>query len=246
MPVFDAHAYLTSAAFFDATRTREHVLSAMDRFELDAIALVSHVGITCDYAEGNHNLREVVDAEAGIFAYVTLNTEFQDESMQEQRLYLSKREFIGSLLVSGPGQRVSLSRARDIVNAQRRYVKPVALMPQGTDEVVAATAIAEEFNQIKFIWLGMGGDGWRAAIDSAKKCLNVHLEISGNLDAEKIAYAVTSISARRLHFGSALPFGDPSIYKGMVDECDILTTSDRNRIFLDNSLALFQINAEVE
>ena len=90
MPIFDSHTYLTSSSFFSSMRTRPQVLGVMDRFGLDAIALVSHLGVTCDYTSGNRNLREVCDAESGIFGYVTLNTEFQEDSIQEQRLYLGK------------------------------------------------------------------------------------------------------------------------------------------------------------
>lgn len=246
MPVFDCHTYLTAAAFFGTMRTQKQVQTAMQRFGLDAVALVSDLGVTCDFAAGNRQVKEVVDAEAGIFGFVTLNAEFADESIQEQRTYLFKREFVGSVLVAGPGEVITLSLAREVVNAQRRYTKPVALLLKTNEQVAAAKAIAEEFNQMKFLWLGMAGDAWRPAVEVAKRCLNVHLEISGNLDVEKVAHAATAISARRIHFGSGLPYGDPNIYRGMVEECETLTTSDRNRIFFDNALALFQINAEVE
>jgi predicted TIM-barrel fold metal-dependent hydrolase len=246
MPVFDCHTYLTVASLSASMRTREQVLDTMERFGLDAVALVSGLGATCDFSNGNRLLREVVDEEQGLMGYVTLNWCYPDASMQEQRMYMSKREFVGGYLVGEPGQPVNPKAAADIINAQRRYGKPIAIPASNSAEVSAARHLAEEYAQIKFIILGMGGDDWRGAVDVAKKCLNVHLEISGNLDADKITFAANSVSARRLLFGSGLPNGDPSLYQGLVEDCDILTTSDRKRIFFDNSLALFQIHAEVD
>jgi predicted TIM-barrel fold metal-dependent hydrolase len=47
-------------------------------------------------------------------------------------------------------------------------------------------------------------------------------------------------------FGSGLPAGNPTLYKEMTQECQILTSFDKKRILLDNALSLFQIEAEVE
>jgi predicted TIM-barrel fold metal-dependent hydrolase len=246
MPFFDCHTYLTVASFSSSMRTREQVLETMERFGLDAVALISGLGASCDFSNGNRLLREVLDDEQGLFGYVTLNVAYPDESLQEQRMYMSKREFVGGVLIGEPGRPVTLMHARDIVNAQRRYGKPIALYAWDTDAVHAAREIAEEFTQIRFILLTMGGADWRSAVETAKKCLNVNLEISGSLDADKLTVAANAISARRIIFGSGLPNGDPSLYRGLVQDCEILTTSDRNRIALDNALALFQIHAEVE
>ncbi len=246
MPVFDCHAYLSVASFSASMRTREQVLGTMERFELDAVALVSGLGASCDFSNGNRLLREVLDEEQGLMGYVTLNTTYPDASLQEQRMYLSKREFVGAFLVGEPGKPINPKAAADIVNAQRRYSKPIVISATNSAEVHAVRLLAEEFTQIKFLVLGMGGDDWRGAVDVAKKFTNVNLEISGSLDADKITYAANAISARRLLFGSGLPNGDPSLFQGLIEDCEILTTSDRKRIFLDNALALFQIHAEVE
>ncbi|MDR3708536.1 MAG: amidohydrolase family protein [Capsulimonadaceae bacterium] len=246
MPLFDCHTYLTVASFSSSMRTREQVLESMERFGLDGVALISGLGASGDFSNGNRMLREVVDEEQGLLGYVTLNASYPEESLQEQRMYMSKHEFVGGVLIAEPGRPVTLKAARDIVNAQRRYGKPILLYTGDTAAVHAAQEIAEEFHLIKFIFLGMGGNDWRAAVETARKCLNVNLEISGCLDADKVTVAVNAISARRIVFGSGLPHGDPSLYRGLVQDCEILTTSDRNRITLDNALALFKINAEVE
>lgn len=246
MAVFDCHTYMTVASFSAAMRTRDQVLATMERFELDAVALISGLGASCDFSNGNRLLREVVDEEQGLMGYVTLNTSYVEESLQEQRMYLSKREFVGAMIVGEPGEPINPKSAADLINAQRRYGKPIVISATNSAQVHSVRLLAEEYTQIKFLMLGMGGDDWRAAVDTAKKNLNVHLEISGSLDADKITYAANSISARRLLFGSGLPNGDPSLYQGLVQESDILTTSDRKRIFVDNALALFQIHAEVE
>jgi predicted TIM-barrel fold metal-dependent hydrolase len=237
---------MTVASFSAAMRTRDQVLATMDRFELDGVALISGLGTTCDFSNGNRLLREVLDEEQGLMGYVTLNTAYVEESLQEQRMYMSKREFVGGILIGETGKPINPKTASDIVNAQRRYGKPIAVIATNSEQVHSVRMLAEEFTQIKFLMLGMGGDDWRAAVDTAKKNLNVHLEISGSLDADKVTFAANSISARRLLFGSGLPNGDPSLYQGLVEDCEILTTTDRKRIAIDNALALFQIHAEVD
>jgi predicted TIM-barrel fold metal-dependent hydrolase len=227
-------------------RSQQFVMQTMERFEIDAIALISGLGVSTDFAAGNQILKEVVDENFGIYGYATLNTSFPEESIQEQRLYLNKRSFVGALLIGEPGKPVALKAAREILNAQRRYLKPVAIITRSTADVHAAQELAEEFNQMKLILLSMGGDDWRSAVEAAKRLTNITLELSGSWDSDKITVAANALSSRRLIFGSGLPYGDPNLFQELIKNCPLLTTGDKKRIFLDNALALYQIDAEVE
>ena len=93
---------------------------------------------------------------------------------------------------------MTLEDARDILNAQRRYAKPVAIHVPDGEAVQAGREIAAAFTAMKFVFLGMGGDDWRSAVRVAKQHLNVYLEISGSLDSDKIAQASAVLTPRKL------------------------------------------------
>jgi predicted TIM-barrel fold metal-dependent hydrolase len=246
MPLFDIHTYLTADPMATSLQTQQDVLGAMDRYQIDAVALISGMAAACDFVAGNSLLRDVVGSEQGIFGWVTLNTDHPDQSLEEQRLYLTRREFVGAALFPRANAPVTLEDSRELVNAHRRYTKPLLIHTPDVASVHAARRIAEEFTQMKIILLTMGGEDWHAGVEAAKACLNVYLEISGSLDADKVAYAATAVSSRKLLFGSGLPFADPSLYMGLVEEASVLSGSDRRRIYIDNALTLFNIQAEVE
>lgn len=246
MPLFDIHTYLTTDPMGTSLQTQQDVLAAMDRYQVDAVALISGMAATCDFVAGNRLLRDVVSSEQGIFGWVTLNADYPDQSLEEQRLYLSRREFVGAAFFPRAQTPVTLEDTRELVNAHRRYTKPLVIYTPDLAAVHAARRIAEEFTQMRIILLTMGGEDWHAAVEAAKTCLNLYLEISDSLDADKIAYAATALSARKLVFGSGLPFADPSLFVGLVEEASVLSGSDRRRIYIDNALSLFNIQAEVE
>jgi hypothetical protein len=99
---------------------------------------------------------------------------------------------------------------------------------------------------MKFLLLGMGGEDWRAAVAAAKQHLNLYLEISGSLDADKVAHAAATVTPRKLVYGSGLPYQDPELTVALVAEASGITASDRRRILAQNAQALFnaQVNGE--
>jgi predicted TIM-barrel fold metal-dependent hydrolase len=139
---------------------------------------------------------------------------------------------------------VTLGDAQEIVNAQRRYAKPVAIYTPDADAVHEASKIAAEFNGIKFILLNMGGDDWHAAVTAAKRYLNIYVEISGSLDSDKVAHAATVLTPRKLLYGSAMPYSDPELVAGMIDDAPTLTAADRSRVYSQNAAGLFSIQRD--
>ena len=107
---------------------------------------------------------------------------------------------------------------------------------------ISVRAIAAEFPTMQIVMLGMGGDAWRSAVEAAKKHVNIHLDISGSRDVDKISHAYSTIAARRLLFGSGMPFAEPPLYEVLIAESKVLTTNDRNRVFRQNAAALFHTN----
>ena len=246
MPTFDVHAYYGATPFSNATATREAILATMRRSEIDGAAFISALAADCDFITGNRRLREIVSPDEGLFGWVTLNASYSAESQEEQRRHLNKRGMVGAALFGAPGRPVVLEDAREILNAQRRYTKPVALSVPDAEAVHAARQIAAEFPAMRFIFLGMGGEDWRAGMAVAKQHLNVYLEISGSLDTDKVALASSVITPRKLLYGSALPNGSPEVTRALVESAPTMTRADRNRILSENAIALLRTEMQTE
>jgi predicted TIM-barrel fold metal-dependent hydrolase len=246
MPLFDIHAYFGPAPIVGGLTDLDSIIAVKERFGIDAIGLISLRARYSDFVEGNAQVRTVADANSGIFAYVTGSTSYPDETIQEMRIYLGKHAFLGTVLFPNNGVPVKLAEARDIINAGRRYTKPILIYVDSREGVIEAANIAEEFEQLRFILLNMGGEDWRFAVNAARRHINIFLEISGTFDAEKITHAAASISPRKLLFGSGIPFTDPNLYEGMLKEAPTLSASERKRVEFDNALSAFNIEAEVE
>ena len=100
---------------------------------------------------------------------------------------------------------------------------------------------------IKFpliILLTMGGEDWHSAVAAAKRHVNLYLEISGTLDSDKIAYATSMLTPRKVLYGSCLPYSDPQLTIGLVEETKTLTANDRNRVYYQNAQQLFIVERE--
>ncbi len=246
MPMFDVHAYYGATPFSSDMATRESLLATLRRAGLDGAALISGLAADCDFVVGNRQLREIVSPEDGLFGWVMLNAGYPVESQEEQRRHLNRRGIVGAALFGTPARPVTLTDAREILNAQRRYAKPAAIFVPDAEAVYAAQQIAAEFPSMRFVFLGMGGEDWRTAVAVARQHLNVYLEVSGSLDADKIAQAASVMTARKLLYGSGLPHGSPHLTRALVESAPTLTRADRSRILSENAAALLRTTVEAE
>jgi len=246
MSRFDVFAYYTDTAVSHGMATREQLVKSMQRYDTSAIALVSGVAADCDFVTGNQSIREIASVSEGIYGLVTLNLAYPEESLEQQRLHLMRREFLASVVFGRVGFPVTLSDAQELVNAQRRYAKPIAIYTPDAEAVHEASKIAAEFTGIKFILLNMGGDDWHAAVTAAKRNLNIYLELSGSLDTDKVSHASTVLTPRKLLYGSALPYSNPELIAAMIDDAATLTASDRNRVYYQNAESLFSVQPETD
>lgn len=239
MPAFDAHAYWMDTSLTHAAASREALENAMRRYGSDRMALISGLAARCDFVTGNRGLAQILDASAGLYGYVVLSQDYSDDSQQEMRRWLGRAEFVGAVMFGQEGRPVTVDDARDILNAYRRFTKPMAIYTPDSDSVHAARVIAAEFPAMKFLLLGMGGDDWRTAVTIAKKHLNIYLETSGSLDSDKVAHASEALTPRKVLFGSGFPLAAPQAIRGLVETAPTITGADRDRILSQNAQSLF-------
>ena len=166
------------------------------------------------------------------------------EAAAQMRRHLYHSEsFIGLALYPDAvsGRPITLRQTQDLLNAYRRFAKPLLIQAPTGEAMRHVGEIAREYSNMRVIASGMGGDDWREAADVAVKPLNLYLDISGALCSEKIIYAIEHLhGARKLLFASGAPDTDPAAVLGMLDDLDI-SPDDRARILSNNAQRLFQL-----
>ena len=201
----------------------------MQKYGVERSIISSTIANSCDFRRGNAQLAEVVQEGKSLLGCVVVNINYPEQSQKEMHAYLGNDSFVAMLLTSGVrGKHVTLPEAEELLNAHRRFVKPVYLHAFDSASLLAANEMAKAFPIMKFVLLSMGGQDWRIATLLAERTLNLVLEVSGSFSPDKIKFAVEHIGSHRIVYGSGLPYVDPSAVIGLVEDADISDTDKRS------------------
>lgn len=197
-----------------------------------------------DPLQGNAQAAQTLRGSRDLRPWLVLAPDRPGDANAQMRRYLYQGDlFIGVALYPDPetGRPVTLRQAADLLNAYRRFAKPLLIATPNAEAMLHVVEIAREMGTTRVIASGMGGDEWREAIEIAAKPLNLYLDISGALNAEKILYAIQHLhGARKLLFASGAPQTDPAAMLGLLDDLD-LPAEDRARILSNNAQRLFNL-----
>ncbi|NLN77731.1 MAG: amidohydrolase family protein [Armatimonadetes bacterium] len=239
MGIIDVHAEIGSTPVWGVSFTEANLARSMQKYGVQRSVISSTIGNSCDFRRGNAQIAKIVESKKAMLGCVVVNMNYPEQAQQEMHAYLTSDQFAALLLTSGIRDRhVTLAETEEILNAHRRFVKPVFLHTPNQEAALAANEIAKTFNVMKFVLLGMGGEDWRMATILAERTLNLVLEVSGSSSPDKIQFAVERIGAHRIVYGSGLPYVDPSAIIGLVQDAEI-SDSDKNNIFEGSALRLF-------
>ena len=239
MGIIDVHAEIGSTPVWGVSFTEANLARSMQKYGVQRSVISSTIGNSCDFRRGNAQIAKIVESKKAMLGCVVVNMNYPEQAQQEMHAYLTSDQFAALLLTSGiRGRHVTLAETEEILNAHRRFVKPVFLHTPNQEAALAANEIAKTFNVMKFVLLGMGGEDWRMATILAERTLNLVLEVSGSSSPDKIQFAVERIGAHRIVYGSGLPYVDPSAIIGLVQDAEI-SDSDKNNIFEGSALRLF-------
>jgi len=244
MAIFDVRAQIGTTPLWGAPFSDAHLLRTMQKYGIEQSIVSSTLASTCDIVRGNAQIAQAIKDKPSLLGCITVNVHYPDQAIAEMRRYLLKPDFAAMQIFPGsPKRSVTLDESEDILNAYRRYRRPVLIRAENREDVLAADEIARAFPGIKVVLLSMGGDAWRNAAACAHKTLNLVLEISGSLSTDKIKHCVDLIGAHRMVYGSNLPFMDPSATIGLVEDSDI-SDSDKALIFQGTAARIFRPPAE--
>ena len=239
MAIIDVNAELGTALLWGIAFTDANLARSMQKYSVDKTIITSTIGNSVDFVRGNDLIARVTQTDSKILACMTVNFNYPELSIKEMHQYMLRKTFAAIMLSSGTRTRcVTLPEVEEILNAYRRFLKPVFIRTFDKESLLEAISIAKTFNQMKFVFLSMGGDDWRMAAVLAEKVLNVSLEVSGNLSPDKIKFSVDRIGSHRMLFGSGLPYVDPASIKSLIEDADI-TDIDKRNIFENSAKRLF-------
>jgi len=236
--IIDLHAEIGTTPLWGVPFTDTNLTRLMQKYGVERAVVSSTIGTSCDFRRGNAHIAQVVKSNPHLRGCLVVNIHYPEQSQEDMRAYAGLDSFAGIMLTSGRrGDCVTLAEAEELLNAHRRFVKPVFVRTPDRASLIAVNEIARAFSTMKFVLLGMGGEDWRMATVLADRTLNLVLEVSGSFSPDKIQFAVDRIGAHRLVYGSSLPYCDPSATIGLVEDADI-SDADKRYIFANSAKRL--------
>lgn len=239
MALIDSYAVLGSGAPCETEFGKAELLKRMEELGITHSIVVSSLAISSDFERGNAWLDEQIQGESKLLGYAVANVNHPAQAVENMRHYLTRRQFAGLLLVQGdPQTPVNMADAEEVLNAYRRYAKPLLISAPNRECVYAAVEIAEHFDLIKVVLIGMGGRDWRSAIAAAKSHLNICLSTTGEISPDKVREGFHAVNGNRIVFGSNTPTVDPAVVMGMVAEA-ALGQRDLAKLLGGNAESIF-------
>ncbi|MGC8862861.1 MAG: amidohydrolase family protein [Armatimonadota bacterium] len=241
MAIIDVHAEIGTTPLWGVPFTEANLARSMQKYGVEKSVVSPTIGKYCDFRRGNAHIARVVKTNPALLGCVVVNINYPEQSLEDMHAHLGDDSIAGIILTSGlKGRHVTPADAEDILNAYRRFIKPVFVPTWDTASLLAANEMARAFGAMKFVLLSMGGEDWRVATVLAERTLNLVLEVSGSFSPDKIKFAVEHVGSHRVVYGSGLPYADPSAVIGLVEDADI-SDADKRNIFENTARRLLKV-----
>ncbi|HEU4754060.1 MAG TPA: amidohydrolase family protein [Armatimonadota bacterium] len=243
MPGVDLFTQLGASAWMttDASRLQH----ALQRARFDVMGVASRRALAGDLAGGNAEVKTLLDGNPQMRGWCVIHPVFPERSSEEMRRYLSNPKWLGAVLHPGrTGESLASGATREVLNAYRRYTKPVLVHVADEEAVRQLEQLAAEFNGIKFIASGAGGDDWQACMYAAKRTVNIFLEpFSGGAHRGKVEAMVGIVGGHRVLFASNYPEYNPGAALGTLLDAKI-TDAEKQSVLTGNANRLFGFNRQ--
>lgn len=213
---------------------------AMQRARFDLLGVASRHALAGDLHDGNAEVKAVLDQNPAMRGWCVVNPTYPERSSEEMRRYLGSPKWLGAMLdPRKSGQRLNSATTREVLNAYRRYTKPILVHVPDEETLLDLEEIAPEFNTIKFIAQGAGGDAWQDCAITAKRFVNIFLEpFSGGSHRGKVELLVQLLGHHRILFGSSYPDHNPGAALGLLHDAKI-SSAEKESILTHNAAKLF-------
>ncbi len=126
MSIIDIHAEIGTTPLWGVPFTDANLARSMQKYGVEKAIISSTIGNSCDFVRGNAQIAKVVQANKSMLGCAVVNINYPEQSIKEMHSYLSQNTFAGILLTSGiRGKYVTLAESEEVLNAFRRFAKPV-------------------------------------------------------------------------------------------------------------------------
>jgi hypothetical protein len=214
----------------------------LKQFAVERACVASSLAIMGDLEHGNRSLAQEIESRQFFLGYAVINPNFTALSMEEMKKYLPRADFCGAKIHSAyNAQPLNSPATKQLVKALLRFDKPLFVHARNPGDLQHLAETAGDYPSATFIVAEMGGSAWPAAVALADRMTNVILDCGGSVaDRDKLKYAVDTIGANRLIFGSNCPLVHPAFGMGMVRDAEVEANA-KERILNGNARRIFKL-----
>lgn len=245
MPAIDLLTYLGSSRW--AATDGARLQHALQRARYDLMGIASLRAVAGDIVAGNAEVKEALDGCPQFRGWVVVNPNYPERSAEQLRKYASYPQWLGAMLpIAETGGSLLSAATRDLVNAYRRYTKPLLVTVAGRETARELEAFAAEFSTLKIVAAGAGRDAWPDCLAAAKRAVNLFLEpCSGGAHRGKLEALLAGLGPNRVVYASGYPIRNPGSALGLVVDARI-SEGERNAVLSGNAIRLLGLRRAAE
>ncbi len=237
MPLIDLHCHFgaTPETLALAPPAASAARAYADQFGVETLCFSAGLAST-DLTGGAEDLVELLGFDARFRGWLTVGIHQTEKSADLARKYLVKPAFCGALIEQTiDADAVTTAGGREVLNALRRYSKPVLLSVSSPATLEAAVHAAREFSTLKFFLSPQDEYLTKVAVPAMKDVVNcVFLPVAAYAERDIIAMAVGILGERRVAWASNWGRFAPAAALGMIRDC-ALGAPQRERVGLRNA-----------
>lgn len=212
----------------------ETAVAYMNTYDIEAMCLASSEAAS-DIVGGNATLSEAIKTDKRFKGWIELSVHQVDVSQNLARQYLMKPQWVGSRFEQRTsGDALDGAGGHTVLNALRRYSKPILVTCHAPDTMASFLRSAREFHTLRFVLSPQTASLTSDAPAAIRELLNVSfLPSAAWCERDVVASAIAVLGERRVLWGSDWGKLHPSAAVGMIRD-SALNKLQRERIVMRN------------
>jgi len=244
--VIDAHCHMGRWYNFNVPNgDASGMVAMMDRLGFTACIAAHHASIGPDFRYGNDEvIRAMQDFPGRIYGYVGVNPNYPETELIRELDRCMEAGMVGVKLHPDvhqcPVDDVKYAAVWEYAN-ERHLPVLSHTSTGGRNPVQTFEKLAEKYPNVAIILghSGFGSEGAEKSIEAALKFPNIYLEIAGSVITYGILERmVNRVGAKRVLFGTDMPFLDPRPQLGRVAFAKV-SDEDKRQILGLNAVRIF-------
>ncbi len=224
MPLIDLHCHfgVTPQTLALSAPDAAAAKSYADSFGVDMLCFSAPLAST-DTRGGAQFLSEQITLDPRFHGWLTLSIHQPETAAELARKYLVKPTFCGTLLEQeGDADAITTAGGREVLNALRRYSKPVFVTATSPLTLQAAVQAAREFPMVRFFVSPQNEYLTQIAVAAMKDAVNtLFVPVAAFAERDVLAHAVEVLGERRVAWASDWGRFHPAAALGMIRDCGL-------------------------